>query len=71
MATASVQSVAAAMNVMYNKNSSTSERTGADEWLRAFQKGTDAWAVADAILKMDASVGVEVLVFAAQTLRQK
>ncbi|KAJ3248189.1 Nuclear import receptor [Chytriomyces hyalinus] len=71
MATASVQSVAAAMNVMYNKNSSTSERTGADEWLREFQKGTDAWAVADAILKMDASVGVEVLVFAAQTLRQK
>ncbi|KAJ1742982.1 Nuclear import receptor [Coemansia sp. RSA 1086] len=57
-----------ALNALY-QGTSAEEREQANSWLQQFQRTTEAWGTADAILGSDA--GIEAKVFAAQTLRAK
>lgn len=45
-------------------------RQEADEWLKNFRKTSEAWGIADSLIRMD-GVQLETQIFAAQTLREK
>ncbi|KAJ3329179.1 Nuclear import receptor [Blyttiomyces sp. JEL0837] len=59
-----------AIDALYSPASSSSVKSDADDWLIAFQKTTEAWSVADALIKMD-NVNLQSQLFAAQTLKRK
>ncbi|KAJ2776621.1 Nuclear import receptor [Coemansia javaensis] len=61
--------VIAALNALY-QGTTLAEREQANAWLEQFQKTTQAWTTADAILG-SAELGLEPKLFAAQTLRNK
>jgi hypothetical protein len=82
-ASTEAQQFAAAVECMYSPTTAPATRTQADQFLQAFQRSPQAWAVADAFLGSDApaaaadpsSPGVAAagqrLIFAALTLQRK
>jgi len=62
--------VVRAVHVLYVPGTSQDDRRQADEWLKNFQKSTEAWSCADELLRTD-GVATEVQYFAANTMRNK
>ncbi|KAI7870531.1 armadillo-type protein [Spinellus fusiger] len=69
MSSAAVSQVLDALSALYSSNDSLAKKQ-ASQWLELFQKQSEAWAVADYLLKME-NANTETRLFAAQTLRQK
>ncbi|KAJ2502789.1 Nuclear import receptor [Coemansia sp. RSA 1972] len=65
----SANEVISALNALY-QGTNLEEREQANAWLEQFQKTTQAWTTADAMLATPA-LGLEAKLFAAQTLRNK
>ncbi|KAJ2345445.1 Nuclear import receptor, partial [Coemansia sp. RSA 2618] len=65
----STNEVISALNALY-QGTNLEEREQANAWLEQFQKTTQAWTTADAMLGT-AELGLEAKLFAAQTLRNK
>ncbi|KAJ2171212.1 Nuclear import receptor, partial [Coemansia sp. RSA 551] len=65
----SAHEVISALNALY-QGTNLEEREQANAWLEQFQKTTQAWTTADAMLGTP-TLGLEAKLFAAQTLRNK
>lgn len=67
---ANVETVLRALDALQAHNTTPADRKQAEQWLLAFQKSDDCWAIAKQLLQ-DNSKSADVQLFAAQTLKNK